>query len=141
MLYTATITRPSTTTYYNIVPDGNRDWFTGTFYDYVSYSSCNMRPRIELLDASGLLRMNVFNASSCSSTTGYACSAAEGGFSTKGIRTWDFGHSTTCAEDGAIDPTPATGAYFQQSTAYRIEVYSTATSTSCLPYQIRISRY
>jgi hypothetical protein len=88
-----------------------------------------------------LLRMKVYNASSCSSTTGYSCSSSEGGNSTKGVRTWDFGHSTTCGNDATIDPTPATGNYFKESTSFRIEVYSTASSATCLPYQLRFTRY
>ncbi|HQM10806.1 MAG TPA: hypothetical protein PK140_15495 [Polyangiaceae bacterium] len=141
-LYTATITMPSTSTYYNIVPTGDEDWFTGAIYDYgIYYSGCNYRPKIELIDPSNLLLMNVYNASSCSSSTGYACSTAEGGTSTKGVRTWEFGHSATCGDYQAIDPTPATGTYMQQSTSYRIRVYANASSSSCLPYQIRLSRY
>lgn len=141
-LYASTVTMPSTTTYYNLVPTGDRDWFSGTIYDYgIYYSSCNYRPQIELVDPSGLLLMKVYNASSCSSTTGYACSTAEGGNSTKGVRSWQFGHSATCGDMQSIDPTPATSTYYQQSTVYRIEVYATASSTSCLPYQIKLSRY
>ncbi len=135
---TDVVVRPSATTFYNIVPTGDRDWFAGTF---TVYTNCTSRPRIELVDSSGSLRMKVYNASSCSSTTGYACSASEGGNSTKGVRTWDFGHSTTCGNNASIDATPATGSYFKESTSFRIEVYATASSTTCLPYQLRFSRY
>lgn len=137
--YTTTRTLPTTTTYYSIVPTGDTDWYRTTFYVYSG--SCTYRPRVELLDASGLLRMRVYNNFTCGSTSGYACSTAEGGTSQKGITTWDFGHSTTCGDNQTIDPSPATGTYYQQSADLRIEVYSTSASSTCLPYQLRLSRY
>jgi len=137
--YTTTRTLPSTTTYYSIVPTGDVDWFEMSFSIYST--SCLYRPRVELLDSSGLLRMKVYNNITCAST-GYACSTAETGNSTKGVRTWEFTHSTTCGDQLTIDPSPGTGgAYFQQSADLRIQVYSTAASTTCLPYQLRFSRY
>jgi hypothetical protein len=136
-IYSGIITKPSATTYYNIVPTGDVDYFYGTWYIYST--SCNYRPRVELVDTSGDLRMKVYNNSTC--TTGYGCSTAETGNSTKGVRTWDFGHSTTCGSNATIDPSPATGSYFTQSTAFRIQVYSTKAATSCQPYQLKFTRY
>ncbi|HOT10653.1 MAG TPA: hypothetical protein PK710_12825 [Polyangiaceae bacterium] len=121
---------------YSIMPAGDRDWFRGTLN--MSVSTCTQRPRIRLLDQSGLLRMAVYDSVSCPPSSGYACGT---GNSTTGIRTWEFGHSATCQDMGTIDPTPVTGSYSTISTSFLIEVYSSDSAASCLPYQLEFTRY
>lgn len=130
-----------TSSTYTLVPAGDRDWFRGTFN--VAVSSCSQRPRVTLMDASGLLRMVVYNTQTCPPAAGAGYSCTEGGTSaaSSGFTSWDFGHSTACGEAGTIDPTPATGSYFTLPTSFMIEVYSTQSSNTCLPYQLQFTRY
>jgi len=123
---------------YSIMPVGDRDWFRGTLS--MNVSTCAQRPRITLVDPSGLLRMAVYDSQTCPPSTGYACGATTSADST-GITSWEFGHSAACQDTGSIDPTPATGTYSTIPTAFLIEVFATGSSTACLPYQIEFTRY
>lgn len=131
-------TMPSGSTYYTLVPTGDVDWYRGTFQ---AGTTCSQRPRVQLVDPSGLLRMRVYATQTCTpgAGAGYACT--EGGTSADaGILEWEFGHSAACSESGTIDPTPAQGAYFQVPGAFLIEVFATGSSTACLPYQLAFTR-
>jgi hypothetical protein len=120
----------------NITPaPSDEDWFRVVF---TTGPTCGLLPKIVLSDSSGLLRMQLF-ADDCTANGVPACSAAETGTANKPITTWEMTDSATCAESGTIDPTPAQGAFYQLLTVMRVRVYSTAASTSCLPYTITFS--
>ena len=109
----------------NITPSGDQDWFVATF---AGNKTCSFHPRVQLTDASGLLRIVV--QSTCD--TELACS--EGGNSASAT-TWEFTYSKTCGTNKAIDPAKKASA----PTTVRVGVFATGTSKTCLPYTLTVS--
>jgi hypothetical protein len=111
------------------------DWFRVTF----QAASCNWSPHILLTTAEPTVYMRVY--SSC--TLGaFTCSTTEGGTSSKAnVREWEvtFRSPGTCGDHNPqIDPVPDTGSFTTISTVY-FQVYTTGSTTSCMPYTITVT--
>ena len=134
-------TKPTATTYYSLVPTGDTDWFKGTFSP--NASTCAQRPRVTLVDPSGMLRMRLYATQTCTPgpDAGYTCTEGGDSADATGFTSWELGHSGACADLGTIDPTPGLNGQYIQANNFLIEVFAVGTSTDCLPYQLAFTRY
>lgn len=100
----------------NVVPSSDTDYFSVTF----ATSGCTYHPKVVLNDASGLLRIAVYN-SACGATT---C-GSEGGYGS-GKTSWEVSASgdQTCYSGGTL---------------FFVQVYAIGSATSCLPYTLTFS--
>ena len=143
--YGSTTYFPSATGSYTITPTGtgvnDEDWFAVTF---PATLACAYKPKIVLSDLSltGLLRMQVYT-SSCGTATGLTCNGSNesGNATTTASVTWEFTYSALCGTNQAIDPTKGAAAFFGNgmTNVVRIRVFTTGSSTTCLPYRLAIS--
>lgn len=136
---------PSSTTSYNLTPTGDEDWFIVSF---ANAATCTYKPRIELVDLSGVtpgvLRMQLFASTTCAPATQMTCNGTSetGTASTaSNMLVWEFNNPVSnCGDHLAADPVPDLGYFFNFTTnTVAIRVYATGASTTCLPYRLKIS--
>jgi hypothetical protein len=132
---------PSASGSYTIAPTGggtdDEDWFTITF---ANSPACTYKPRIQLVDLSGtgLLRMQLFTTS-CGTATQLSCNGSgESGNASNANTTWEFKFSGTCGAWQSADPYRA-NFFVGMINSMRLRVYTTASSTTCLPYRLVIN--
>jgi hypothetical protein len=122
---------------YNLTPTlSDQDWFKVAF----ATGTCSWGPKV-VLSSTAPASMRVYT--NCSNGT-TACT--EGGTSgaASGYRSWEAGYSSTCADMASIDPTPATGSFINSASlpanqTFYIQVFATASTTTCAPYTLTIS--
>jgi len=120
--------------------DSDEDWFKITF---AVGPSCNYSPRVTLSGTG--VKMQVYTTCGGSTASGsYTCgggSEPTNSIPGGGVDSWEFRMSTTCADRGAIDPTPAYVAPFLKDNApsvVYVRVFRAASSASCYPYTLTI---
>jgi hypothetical protein len=133
---------------YNLTPSSpsDEDWFRVTF---ATNGTCSFNPKVTLAATFPSIYLRIFT--NCSSGTVQCADAGNSGAAN--LRTWEYTHHTPCSENGGgIDPDGNSfgdyvgtflgstgGAPLPATLVFYIQVYATASSTSCLPYTLTIS--
>jgi hypothetical protein len=102
-----------------IAPEGDQDFFQ---INFAGNTSCGYRPRVELSDATGMLRFDV--------TAG--CGA---GATCNGVRVWEFNYSGVCGFRLPNDP----GKTPSQFTSVQVRVYAAGSLSQCASYTLSVS--